>query len=270
MELFDAKTYLAYVEYRLTSPDEKKRGVVKQLAEHLRCHQSFISQVLTGRAEFNLDHAFGFCRFFQLDDDETAYFLDLHQRDRAGDKTTRAYFDKRLKERLERRNNLKLRWGLQDTLREELEAQYFQQWLVQAIHCALLIPELNTVTTISKYLKVNESEVVEILGKLEKIGLATHKGDQWQATQNSLHLGKESPHLKIFHANWRLKTMTHIYDKNLDNGLHFTALAAITAEDAKQIKELLIKALEKSRKAMLNSESKEIHVLCLDFFGLRP
>ena len=76
MNLYGADNYIEYLKAALTN-DGKRGGAKQALAKYLRCQSSFVSQVLTGRSHFSLEHAVAISDFLKHSDDEREFFLLL-------------------------------------------------------------------------------------------------------------------------------------------------------------------------------------------------
>ncbi|HEX4923239.1 MAG TPA: TIGR02147 family protein [Bdellovibrionales bacterium] len=265
MQVFDSDSYQDYIKFFLeTSP----RGTVRKLADALGCHPTFISQVVSQKANFSNEQAVHFCRFAKLDAAETEYFIDLVGRDRAGDADTKAFFASRLERHAESRLELQSRWKTKDVLRPEHEYVYFENYLYQAIHCLIQVPTFQDSAALAKALAISKEQADSVLFGLNKMGLAERAGSRWSATKASLHIGKSSPNTRRFHMNWRLKTAALLLDQQPESNLHFSAVAAISRREAAAIRRALVDVIDSSRQRMVDSKSEEVFVLNLDYYPL--
>ena len=90
--------------------DRGPRGTKLALARALRCQPGFVTQILKGEKQLSLEQALGFTSFAGLEGAEKEYFLLLVQKDRAGTRELRDFFQVKLGElRRERASLLKHR-----------------------------------------------------------------------------------------------------------------------------------------------------------------
>jgi uncharacterized protein (TIGR02147 family) len=270
MSVFEAENYQDFLrQQRQQNPH--KRGMVKAMADRLRCHPTFISQVLNGRADLSHDQAIRVAAFFQLSEDETAFFLDLLNRDRAGSSEAKAYFQALIDRKRAERRVFQKRARLSSTLESSQEVTYLSRWTHPLAHAALQIPSYRNPRTLSRLLGLSLAETVDVLQTLSSLKLARKEGDSWLPTKAGLHIGRDSPLAGNFHANWRMKTATELVGRK--RGLRhscFSSVFAISPEVAERVREALLKVLEQARQEMLESPPEELYSLCLDFYPLAP
>ena len=270
MKVYDAKNYVEFVVDTLSLGNKAiPRGRIKDLANLLRCHASFISQIIRGKAHMSHEQAHRFCSYAQLSDEETEFFINLLNRDRAGTNELKALFNGILKRKLVERRSLQKRARLTPTLSRDQEIVYFQSFTYPLIHAALHLPDLKEPKQLSITLGIPEPEVSEALKLLNELGLATQRDEKWHPTVKNLHVGKESPLNRTYHANWRLKTAMLLQEgRRTHEHTHFTSLFCISKKDVERIRELILTHLEKVRQEMVASDSERLFVLCLDYFPI--
>lgn len=83
MQVYEFKDYRKFLIQALGG-ESKRTGQRGALAEHLGCQSAYLSQVLKGVANFNLEQAFKVNQFFGHDPQASEYFLNLVQLERAG------------------------------------------------------------------------------------------------------------------------------------------------------------------------------------------
>src|SRR4051812_16647114 len=97
MQIFEAKNYREFVQSELgLKAGRRRRGVVVAAAKAIKCHTSFISQVIHGDADFNSMQAVRFCAYVNLSPEDSDLFVEMVLRDRAPDDKTRAFFQRRI------------------------------------------------------------------------------------------------------------------------------------------------------------------------------
>lgn len=267
--VFESNGYRDFIRICLGKDDSSKRnGAVKNLAQHLKCHSTYISQVVNEKAHFSNEQAVNFCLYFQLNEEETEFFINLVNRDRAGSAEAKAHFDKMIKRQLEERSNLKKRWHTTNTLELEPGLQYYETWIPQAIHILSQIDQYQTIDAISSALKVDRTKTVDILKMLDTIGLIEFQNGKVKTIVDSIHLEKKSPLHAKFLANWRLKAIEDLSYGRDQSGINYSSVVSLSEEAQLKIKSIILRHLEETRDLIIKSKSEKLCVYNLDFYSL--
>lgn len=266
---WDAKSYRELVDFQLGYRKERRpRGAIKALAEKLRCHPTFIAQVLKERAEFSAEQGFEFCQYFQFTLEQQDFFLTLLARDRAANTKLKEYYQKRIDTLIEAQRDLKPQKNQPEMQIGSFEAEYFGNWAYQAIHALTQIPRCQSSTAIAKAVKLPNEEVNEILKRLEVMGLVKYEKSSWQSTLDSLHLSKESPFIRYLHSTWKAKLLSDIQNGAVTEGTRFSGLITVSEKDYQRIRGILVGAITSIRKTVEASSSEEAYVLSIDCYKM--
>ena len=258
--------YPDYKRYLLDWTEEKGRGEKSRIAQALRCHMAYISQVLNGAADLSLEQAESLNAYLGHSDEESDFFLLLVLYGRAGTASLREYHSRKIARTLEERRNLKNRLKFKKTLPIEDQAIYFSAWYYSAIHLLLQIPEFQTKEKISFYLKLPLNQVTQVLEFLESIGLATQSHGKYKTGEVSIHLASDSPMIARHHSNWRMRTIQAI-DRNDPAELHYSSVVSIAKKDAAQAHAIMTRAIEQVRTLVRESAPEDsLFCYCLDLF----
>lgn len=271
MKIFDAKTYREYLRFRLGVDSEtKKRGSIKALSEYVVCHPTYASQVLRGISDFNNEQGVKCCQYFQLNEDETEFFIDLLNCDRAGDKATKAHFQNRIDRRRNDHLNMKKRWKVKSQLTAEQQLRYYESWIPQALHMLSQIDEGVTAEEAAAKLHISKEAATRLLQSLAEIGLVHEKeGDgRYTSLLDSVHLGTDSTALVRHHLNWRAKVSSDLTTQGIGSGTHYSSLMTMSPADALIIKKFILDHLEASREVIIKSPSEKLYCYLLDFYPL--
>ncbi len=129
MNVYEARTYREFVKACLADARTAgRKGIARQVAAHLKCHSTYISQVCKGKADLSLDQALLFAGYFKLGGEQAEFLLDLLHRDRAGTREAQAHYQGRLDRRLAELSDMKKRWRIAETLSAEQESKYYDSW----------------------------------------------------------------------------------------------------------------------------------------------
>lgn len=265
--IFEFKHYREFLKDALPT-DGEHRGSRNRLAEALGCQKGFVSQVLSGRSHFSLEHGPQIARFLDLSEDEKEYFLLLLHRGRAGSHELEKFYDRKLKERLELRTEIKERLRSKSDLTELEQAEYYSSWIYTAIHMCLMIPELRTKQAIAAYLGAPQSKISKVLEFFYRVGLAKEVGGGIIAGPARIHLPSQSPLISRHHTNWRMQAIASL-DGTKDQDLHYSLVMSISEEAAIEIRELLLNSIQMIEPVLKSAEDKTVYALNLDLFSVR-
>lgn len=265
--IFEYQNYKNYLNAWLKAQPKQGRGIRSDFARAARCHSAYVSQVLSGSAQFSLEQAEQISRFLGLSRDESHYLLLLVQHARAGTSQLREIFEAQIRAALERRLSLKERLGIR-TMSEKEQPIYFGSWHFAAVHCALTVEKLTTREAIACYLDLPLARVAEVLEILVSMGIAVEgeKG-RFQVGPTRIHLGHDAHMIARHHTNWRLQAMM-AFERAGASDQHYSSVVSISKEDAVRIKKDLLKAIEHTKEIIKESPGEELYCFSLDFFGL--
>lgn len=260
-----------YQDYRLYLRDWIKtrgRGEHTRLAETLRCHLTYLSQILGGKAQLSPEQAQALNPYFEHSEDESEFFLTLVLHDRAGTAELRGYYSRQLRKALDRRLVLKNRLQTQKAIGKEAQATYYSAWYYLAIHLLIGIPEFQEKRKISKFLGLPVERVTEVIDFLVSSGLVVETKGRYQRGSFTIHLGNDSPLVRKHHTNWRMQAILSL-DREQKDELHYSSVVTIAHEDALKIKSALVEAIERVRGIVKPSAEEALFCYALDFFEVR-
>ena len=267
--VFELSGYRDFVRACLGKDGSSKRsGSVKNLAQFLKCHSTYISQVVNEKAHFSNEQAVTFCQYFRLNGEETEFFVNLVSRDRAGSVEAKLHFDRILKRQLEERTNLKKRWKTANRLELEPSLRYYETWIPQAIHILSQIDQYQTPESVASALGVDRAKVVDTLRMLDAIGLIKFQNGKIKTLVESIHLEKKSPLHAKFLANWRLKAIEDLAYGRDPNGINYSSVVSLSEDAQLKIKNTIFRHLEETRDLIIKSKSEKLCVYNLDFYSL--
>lgn len=266
--LFNFDDYKAYLNAYIASQPNRGYGFKSRLAEAAGCKTAYVAQVLGGAAHFSLEQAEGVNALLEHSEDESDFLLLLVQSARAGTENLRRRLRQQIKTARERQTNLKQRFRVRNELSESELTEFFSRWFISAVHIAATIPRLKTREAIREALGLDASLVKEALEFLVGKGLIEEKDGLLRPGSTRIFVGKDSPILKMHHANWRQKAVQALDRAAVDENVHFTAVYSLSAADAARIRERLIREIEAVRKVIAPSPEEELHAFTVDFFRL--
>jgi hypothetical protein len=237
----------------------------------MRCHRSLLPQVLAGKVNLTMDQAAELARFWQLDERQTAYFLDLVSVHRAGSPHFKRFLEKRLEEA--RHAARQVTTLLEDTTALasfKSQTRYYSHWSYAAVHVLLSIPGVSTPDALATRLHLPVERVVEIIAELESMGLVRRVATvppTWQPAEHRLHLGKDSPMYPVYATGWRLKGVERLAAPSSD-AIGYSGVHAMSRATREEIRLLLLKALKDVHQKVAPSPEETCICINVDLFDV--
>lgn len=166
--VYEFESYKTIMAAFLTG--EGQRGQLSRASELLRCQPSFLSRSITKEIHITPDQAFMLTQFWQLNDNESAYFQSLVEWERASEPSYKDHLLKKIKELKKNHESLQSRTKKADFELSEQQSIYFSSWIWSAIHFLVCISEYQTVSRISSRLGLSEDLVLYYLEGLKAFG----------------------------------------------------------------------------------------------------
>ena len=265
--VFDFRNYKEFLLF-VAGGKALRRGMKAKMAEAAGCQPTYISQVLHGKSHLSPEQAERLARFLSLTKEETQFFLLLLNKDRAGSKELKAFYNQQIEERITQRLSVVNRLGANNVLTEEQHAIFYSSWQYLSIHMALTIPELQTREALSAYFNIDLERVDKVLEFLIKTGLAVANKNVYQTGTPVIRLGKDSPHIFRHHSHWRQQAIESLErETNLD--LHYSAVVTLSKNDIIKLKERMLEQMKENIAIVRESREEEVYVYNLDFFSLK-
>ncbi len=265
--IFDFLDYKKYIIQRIEAAPNRGRGLKRKMAEKLGIQTSYVSQVLGGGVHFNLEQGMKVNEFFGHSQEESRFLCLLINFARAGTKELEVFLQDEISEVLRKRENLKDRLAISDSLTESNQHIYYSSWTYAAIHILTSIPEFQTVESIVKRLRLSRERVQANLKFLVETGLVIDEGSKFVIGATRIHLDAESLQIQRHHYNWRSQAVNSI-DRGFKEDLHYSTVVSLAKKDRPLLKEILIKAIEECRTIIKVSPEEDVHVITIDSFSL--
>lgn len=260
---------MAYTDYKefLKDTVEGQWGLIGQLAKAAQCQSSYLSQVLRGKQQLTLDHAFGIAKKLKLTPLETQYFMTLLQKEKASSLEFQTYLDHQIRSIKTEAENLTKRLKRNNQVTTEFETVYFSAWYWVAIHILSGIKGFHTAEKIAQRLHLSTTMVQHCLNQLFKFQLVEmDKNGFYRHSGKNIHTPRESVQTYFHHGNWRTKALQAIQE-NSNQGIHFTDVRSISKKDFEQLRALIFETIEKYSFVADPSESEQPVVFNIDYFS---
>lgn len=264
--IYQYDDYRDYLRLRLGG-QKTRTGEKKRASQALGVHTTLISQVLSGQCGLSLEQADRMNRFLAHSEAQSEYFLNLVQRDRAGTKSLKGYYERHLSRLKEENLQIHQRLKIDDEISEKHQRQFYSSYLYSAIHVLVSIAKYNSVEKLAKGLRIPRETIADAISFLSSIGIVSIKGETLSPGTKHLHLSPESEELGRHHLNWRLRVIDSIGQKH-PKDLHYSAAVSLSYEDVERIKESLLTNLKENSQIIVKSPEEIAYVYCFDFFKL--
>lgn len=263
--IFQFNHYVLYLNFVLSRAGQW--GAKTRLAEFIGVQPTYISQVLQEKAHLSLEQAELTNKFFQHTLQESHFFLLLVQKDRSGTKSLKEYFQKQIEEILKSRMVLVNRLSKVDSIGPEDRSWYYSSWLHAAFHIALTLPSRKAPGDLAEMFQVPSEKALEILERLEALGLAVKSGTDYIPSIKRIRLSRDHHEIIKHHTNWRLQAIQSLELEKIQD-MHYSAVVSLSNADALAIKDLLLDAIQRAQKIIQDSSEEKLCVLNMDFFQL--
>jgi len=259
--------YASYKEFLLAH--SKVRGIKARWAETVQCRPAFISQVLNGDQNLNLEQAEALSRTLELNAVEKKYFLTLVLKERAGTHELEKHFNAELAEMRSRWLQLKTRLEQKRSISEAEKERYYASWIYSAIHILVGCPSFNTATKISTRLRLSPDIVANALATLKELKLIESiSGSAYKRTSNTLHLPHDSKLIQQHHINWRTQCLSNLQMPTNPEDFHYSSVISMSLQDVQGLRKLILNWVEKSKALIQNSGDEELYSLSADFYRI--
>lgn len=265
-DVFNYSDYRSYLIDRFGQLGTRT-GIRKKACEFLNCHSTYLSQVLSEKIHLSLEHAEALNEFFQHTNDEAEYFMLLVLKGRAGSQKLEGRFNSQLKEILYQRSLIKNRVKDAIEISAQEQDQFYSHWFYTALHVLVSIKELQTPEALSQATGIHVKKVLEAMEFLQKVGLILKSGNRFSIGPKTVHLKNDSHAITKHHINWRYHTIQNVSKMNTED-LHYSAAIVLSEDAAQEIKESLLKNLERHVNIIQKAPEETAYVYSFDFYKL--
>ncbi len=261
-DFIDYKNYLA-VRLPTTGPE---RGIRARLAAHLKCQPAFVTQVLTGKPHFSLEHAVLVDEFLEHTGDEGKFFLLLVHHGRAGTASLRKHYGVQLDSLRAKHQKISERVKPEQSLTQESMHRYYSNWIPSAIHVLLMVPGKWTPKAIADRLKLPVASVMDTIAFLQETGIVAENAEGYlAATGRRMHLKHDNLMIHKHNSNWRIRALTAL-DVDDPINLHYSGPIALSKANAELLRNWMLHLIERLEPVLAEPNEEDLFALTMDLF----
>lgn len=247
---------------------------LNQVAEVMRINRSYLSRVLSGNANLSSDQMFLTCKFFNLNERETAFVQLLLELARTGLASRKKEIVKTINRMRSEASETEFFLN-QNTSKKTLEFDntYYLDPTIQIVHVALScecyknIEAQELAPILAKEIGFDPSHIDRAIELLQKQRLIVWENGAWRTEHDTLHLSPDSP---LYDA-WKIaigalsQGRLHSIDKSQKHG--FSVTFSADEEAALKVKILFLEFIKKSQKIVEEAPPKSLYQLNFDLFS---
>ncbi len=265
MSIFKYHSFRKFLKSVQDELPKKGRGTITQWASVIQSTPTLMSQILMGNKSMSLEMVDRLSAHLQLSEKEKDYFILLVEFDRAGTKSLKDYFLKKITLMQDESRYLKNQIKDIVELPAEVKAIYYSQWVYVGIRNLVACTKIANIESISEELNLPRETIANVIDFLVKHQLIIPAKQGWAPGPQSTFIPADSPLVYKHHQNWRLKGIQQM-DLQSKDDLFYTSPMSLSEELAKDLRSRIVKVIQDFQKDIGPSESEVVRCLNIDWF----
>ncbi len=244
----------------------------QKLAEGARVSKSYLSKVLSGKANLSGDQLFLIAQELKLSEDETSYLELLLEKERCGVKERIRLFDRRLSEMRER--HLQARSFLVSeeaaSVPEGLQLYYLDPW-VTLVHVGLTIPTYSrNPQRLAQALGIDSKTLDACVTSLVTLGLAEHTLKGVRILKDSVHLEKGSPFYPAWRSQLQLLGLSRCARQRGQNAMGISVVFSSNEKARNEFHTRLLELISQVQGLVAEGPFEDLYQFNVDLFRWTP
>ena len=236
MNVFGHHDLKSYLKSAISRLPKKGRGEVTRIARAVNVSTTMVSLVLSGEKTFTAEQTQALVLYLGLGDLEGKYLIYLVQRERAGSRELKNFWQERLDEIKKQTLIIANRVASDQKLTEENRTVFYSDPMYSAIRLFSSVGgKGKTASEISERFELPKARTAKMLSFLTSTGLCAEKNGRYQMGVQKTHLEQSSPQLSRHLCNWRLKGIQS-HDKLTPEELMYTAPVSLSKKDFESLR----------------------------------
>lgn len=190
----------------------------------------------------------------------------LLQFGRAGSEKLKEFFRQKMEELRVGNEKVESKIGTFDEIDSLSKSQFYSSWKYALVHVVLSASRENQIEQIKMQTGLSQSEILNIISFLLRIGLISKKGGIYQPTKKRIHLTRDDTLISVHHKNFRQLSIKNLEDMKSDS-LYYSAAIALSKDDAEKIRRMMLEIIKRSEEILRPSQEETVRILNIDFFA---
>lgn len=268
MSVLNFKEISSYLRHHILHLPKKGRGEISRIAKHLRVSTTLVSQVLAGGKTFTPEQTEALVGFLGLRPLEGEYLIFLSQRERAGSKQLKEFWNEKLCELRDRALSVTNRIERDAILSDEEKSRFYSNALNASIWLFTSVGEKGkSLEEICARFERPRAQISEVLAFLVESGLCVEKNGRYTMGPQKTHLEEGSPYVLRHHTNWRLRAVQKA-ERLSRQELMYTVPVSLSQKDFEILREEMVQFIKRFLDRVHASPSEELACFNMDFFWI--
>lgn len=269
MSIYEYLDYRKYLSFELKRRKNEGLGFTQaQLAQASGMRNTYLTNVLKGRGNFNSDQIYTLSTNLKLSEKETEYLFLLKELDQ----TTSITRKQALKLQIEtaRETSKKTENYISAKVRQnehDLVMRYYSDPMIKVIHIMLQIPRYaQNHSRVGEDLNIQKNYLRTLLEILVELDIIRFKEKTVEVIQKNFHLPKESPILLPHQILMRQKSGQRLQEVPKDKRYSFSVTFSATEETRHLIHQKYLEFLKEIESLVKESNSENAYQINFDLF----
>ena len=239
------------------------------MAVATRIPKSYLSKVKSGDAHLNGDQMFLVCKYLGFDATQTRYMMLLLEHARSGLQQRRDEIAREIQQM--QGTAMETKAHLQSnpaTFSEQTLNEYYLDPLNQLVHMALLLPAFKGYPAqLAAALDISNEELMQILQKLENLGIIEKHRQKIRVNIEYLHLPRHASVYKVWRNAMRLHCLQHLNRERRARDYSFSATFSGSWEVKNLVQAEFLSLVKKLEKLSSDCPQEDIFQINFDLFS---
>ncbi|RYZ57905.1 MAG: TIGR02147 family protein [Proteobacteria bacterium] len=266
MNFFTVESYQLILKEKLEE-NSTVRGYQSRLADAANCQPSHLSKILKGDVQITPEHALSFCRFWELSELETDYFLTLVNLDRANSSALKERLLSKLEElrATKQKTDLDRKKTKHRVYSVEEKLFYWSNWYCPAIREIVAISGFRSSQAIAEHFSLPLELVDSVLDRLNEMELISENEKGWYPLPSNF-VKQSEDHFPALHGKELRNFSNRRTAEWKSDDFHHAEFAAVARKDIPQLNSAMKEAIQNLASSAKHTEADQLLCLSIDIF----
>jgi uncharacterized protein (TIGR02147 family) len=267
----------SYTQYRdflrasvKESPLKGSRLTFSTLAVQSGLQNSYLSKVMAGLADLNLDQAARVADTLALSNDEAKYFELLVDHERCSFKKRKDRLKREIQKIQDQENRTERHLKESESVQAEQMSAYYMDPILAVIHISMGIELVarNPLKVLPELLGTSSNRIQEALKSLESLGMIRFNAQKqmFERARDNIHLSKDDSLYPAWRRLTRLESLSQIAKVPRDKTYGFSVTFASTPEVRSRVQEAFMEFLKQAQELVQKSKAECTYQMDFDLF----